>query len=94
MNIKTQKIYTFPDRKLYGEYCLLSLIELRIKMIKGQVKEQLCYLDENDRAYIFNEFSIPESHIDDYIETTYTKLLTELLREQMNIRQANTSNKL
>jgi hypothetical protein len=83
-NVKTQKIYTFPDRKLYGEYCLLSLLELRIKISKGEIKEQLCYLDDNDRAYVFDKFSVPEEHIDNYIETQYSKLLTDLFREQIH----------
>lgn len=77
--IQTQKIYTFPERELYGEYCCLSLLELRVKMAKGEVKEQLCFLDENDRAYLFDEFGVPESHADFYLESKGTKLLMELL---------------
>jgi len=88
---KIQKIYTFPDRQLYGEYCLLSLLELRIKIVKGEVKEQLCYLDENGRAYIFDELSVPEFS-ESYIEGYYTKLLRELLGEQMKIRQTKRDN--
>ena len=55
MNVKTQKIYTFPDRKFYGEYCATSLLELRLKIVKGEIKEELCFLDENDRAYVFGK---------------------------------------
>lgn len=85
-HIKTQKIYTFPDRKLYGEFCLLSLTELTIKIVKGEIKEKLCYLDNNDRAYVFDEFGIPESFIEDFICSRYTKLLHDLLKEQMKKR--------
>ena len=88
-HIKTQKVYTFPDRKLYGEYCLLSLLELRIKIIKGEIKEQLCYIDENDRAYIFDKFSVPEGHTKSYIETQNSNLLRALLQEQMKLRKIN-----
>ena len=90
-NVKTQKIYTFPERKLYGEYCLLSLLELRIKIVKGEIKEQLCYLDENDRAYVFDELSIPD-YFENSIETFYTNLLKELLNEQMKVRQNKRDN--
>lgn len=86
-HIKTQKIYTFPDRKLYGEYCITSLLELRIKIVKGEIKEQLCFLDENDRAYCFDKYAIPESFSDFYLETIQTNLLKELLQAQMNKRK-------
>lgn len=86
-NIKTQKIYTYPDRKLYGEFCLLSLLELRIKIAKGEIKEKLCYIDENDRAFVFDEFAVPEGYSENYIETQNSNLLRELLNEQMKIHQ-------
>ena len=86
-HIKTQKIYTFPDRKLYGEYCSTSLLELRIKIVKGEIKEQLCFLDENDRAYTFNDYGIPQGWPDSYLEQIESKLLTELMNEQMKKRK-------
>ena len=85
-HIKTQKIYTFPDRKLYGEYCLASLMELRIKITKGEIKEELCYLDENGFANCFDDFGIPEKFHESYLETLQGKLLRELLQEQMKKR--------
>jgi hypothetical protein len=86
-NIKTQKIYTYPDRNLYGEFCLLSLLELKVKIVKGEIKEQLCYIDENDRAYIFDEFANPEGRTKKYIETQMSNLLRELVTEQIKIHQ-------
>jgi hypothetical protein len=86
-SIKTQKIYTYPDRKLYGEFCLLSLLELKLKIVKGEIKEQLCYIDENDRAYVFDKFSNPEGFTEKYIDNQFTKLLIELLQEQIKIRK-------
>jgi len=85
-HIKTQKIFTFPDRKLYGEYCSTSLLELRIKIVKGEIKEKLCFLDENDRAYCFDEFAILDGFPDSSLDEIHDKLLRELLTEQMKIR--------
>ncbi len=85
-HIKTQKIFTFPDRKLYGEYCLASLLELRIKIVKGEIKEELCFLDENDRAYCFDKFGIPDSFPNFYLEVIENNLLKELIQEQMKLR--------
>lgn len=88
-NIKTQKIYTFPDMQLYGEFCILSLIELKLKIIKGEITEQLCYVDEVDNmTYVFDEFSNPEYCTDGYIETLQSKLLKELLTEQVKKRKS------
>ncbi len=85
-HIKTQKIYTFPERKFYGEFCATSLLELRLKIVKREITEQLCFLDENDRAYCFNQFGIPDGFPDFYLEEINTKLLTEILHEQVKIR--------
>jgi|688.fasta_scaffold00478_83 hypothetical protein len=85
--VKTQKIYTFPDRELYGEYCSTSLLELRIKIVKGEIKDELCFLDENGRAYCFDEYGIPESFPSFYLEEINTNLLRELLNEQMKKRK-------
>lgn len=89
--IKTQKIYTFPERKLYGEYCSTSLLELRIKIVKGEITEKLCFLDENDIAYCFDRFGIPERFPDSYLEEITSKLLHELLKAQMQIHRNETS---
>lgn len=86
-HIKTQKIYTFPDRKLYGEYCATSLLELRLKIVKGEITEELCFLDENDRAYCFDRFGIPDGFPDFYLDEVNSKLLHELLKAQMQIRK-------
>jgi hypothetical protein len=83
----TQKIYTFPDRKLYGEFCATSLLALRLRIVKGEIQEQLCFLDENDRAYCFDEYGVPESHPDFYLEEIGWKLLKDLLDAQMKKRK-------
>lgn len=87
IHIKTQKVYTFPDRKLYGEYCLVGLLELKLKIVKGEITEELCFLDENDRAYCFDKFGIPDAFPDFYLESIQTNLLKNLLKEQMKIRK-------
>ena len=86
-HIKTQKIYTFPDRKLYGEFCSTSIIELRIKIAKGEIKEKLCFLDENGRAYCYDKFGIPDGFPDFYLEQVQSKLLKEFLFVQIEIRK-------
>lgn len=87
-HIKTQKVYTFPDRKLYGEYCAISLLELRIKIVEGEIKEELCILDEDDRAYCFDKFSILERFPSCCIDEIQHKLLTTLLHAQMAKRKS------
>lgn len=88
MKIYTQKIYKFPSRELYGEYCAVGLLQLRLQIVKGEITEELCYLDENDRAYCFDRFGIPERFIEEYLETIQTDLLKAILGEQMKIRKA------
>jgi hypothetical protein len=85
-NITTQKIFTFPDRKLYGEFCSIGLLELKLKIIKGDIKEQLCFIDENDRAYCFDKFGIPDSFPDCFILSIENKLLHEILKAQTELR--------
>ena len=92
LHVKTQKIHTFPDRKLYGEYCATSLLELRIKIVKGEIKEELCYLDENNKAYCFDKFGVPCSFSDFYLENIVHDLLMELLNTQMEIRKNERAN--
>ena len=84
--IKTQKIYTYPDRKLYGEYCLLSLLDLRIQIVKGEIKEKLCIIDNDDVAHAFDEFGIIGAHRYEYIETEYNMTLRELINVQCKKR--------
>ena len=86
-HIKIQKIYTYPYRKLYGEYCSTSLLELRLKIIKGEIKEQLCFLDENDTVYCFDEFGNLNQYHNSYLEEIHTKLLMKILDAQMNLRK-------
>lgn len=86
--IITQKIYTFPDRKLYGEYCLLSLTKLRLQIVKGEIKEQLCFIDSNDRAHVYDRFGIPDAFSKECIEEIWSETTMELLKEQMKIRRS------
>jgi hypothetical protein len=85
--IQTQKIYTFPDRKLYGEFCLLSLAELRLQIIKGEIKEQLCFIDENDRAYVYDKWGVPDGFPDFYIGQKHTNLLHQTIKAQCKLRE-------
>lgn len=87
VNIKTEKVYTFPDRKLYGEYCAVSLLELRLKIIRGEIKEELCILDENDRAYCYDKFGVLEHHPDWCLDHLHISLLTEIIKGQVEIRK-------
>lgn len=73
---------------MYGEYCAVGLLQLRLQIVKGEITEELCYLDENDRAYCFDRFGIPERFIEEYLETIQTDLLKAILGEQMKIRKA------
>lgn len=81
-----QKVYTFPERKFYGEYDLFQLAELRLAIVKGEIKEQLCYILSNDRAVVLDKFGIPDFWSDELIEVKHTNLLKEMLRAQMDIR--------
>jgi hypothetical protein len=92
INIKTEKIYTFPDRVLYGEYCLLSLLELRTKIVKGEITEQLCFIDENDRAYCYNEFAVPDAYPGTDLYGQEKKAKRELLKVQMEKRTSVLNN--
>jgi hypothetical protein len=84
--IQTQKIYTFPDRELYGEFCLLSLAELRLQIIRGEIKEQLCFIDENDRAYVYDKHGIPDAFTDFDIEEKYTNIFREILKVKIELK--------
>lgn len=83
----TQKVYTFPERKLYGEYDLFQLTELKLAIVKGEIKEQLCYILSNERAVVLDKFGIPDFWSDELIEQKHTKLILELLDAQMSIRR-------
>jgi hypothetical protein len=37
-HVVTQKIYTYPDRELYGEYCQTALFALRLQILRGEIK--------------------------------------------------------
>jgi uncharacterized iron-regulated protein len=58
----------------------MSLLELRIKIIKGEVKEKLCFIDSKDVAHIFDELGVLDTYSEEYKQTD---LLRELLKEQI-----------
>lgn len=93
VKVKTQKVYTFPDRKLYGEFCSLSLTELRLQIAKGEISEQLCYIDENDSAYLINEYGTLEDgngyKVDSFIENIQTRALHTMIKAQFEKRRTN-----
>lgn len=84
--MKTQKVYTYSDRKLYGEYDLFGLLKLRMQIAKGEISETLCYILSNDRAVILDEFGIPDFFSKEDIEEQYSDLLREYLHVQMDKR--------
>lgn len=81
--MNTQKVYTFPKRELYGEFDLIGIIELRIKIVKGEIKQRLCLIDSSDRAACFDSSSVLDFHSPEFLEERYRLLLCELLKAQM-----------
>jgi len=91
-NTLKQKVYTFPDRKLFGEFDLIELLELKIRYVKGEIKEQLCYIYENGMGAVWDEFANPELVSDELLEQKERALLTHLLKVQMDKRVAKREN--
>ena len=85
--MKTQKVYNADTRELYGEFDIFELTELRIKYVRDEIKEKLCYIDENDRMYEWDEFATEDEPLYKTIEDHYSDLLHTLVREQMKKRK-------
>ena len=83
---KIQKVYNSDTKELYGEFDIFELIKLRIKYVKGKIPETLCYIDENDRMYRWDEFAVEEQHLHTSIDTKYTNLIRDLSKEQCRKR--------
>lgn len=86
MENKIQKIYNADTRELYGEFDIFEFTELRIKYVKNEIQEKLCYIDENDRMYEWDEFAIPDEFRYKTIDDQYGDLLHTLVHEQMRKR--------
>lgn len=89
--MKTQKVYNSDTRKLYGEFDIFDLVELRIKYVRDEISEKLCYIDENDRIYEWDEFAIQDEFSYKAIDDQYSVLLYFLLKEQCR-KRANKRN--
>lgn len=88
-NIKTQKIHTFPERELYGEFCATSLLELRIKIVTGEIKEKLCFIDKAGCAHVYDEFAIPDKFSSEDLEEYTNSLLHKMIKAQCELRKYN-----
>ena len=87
VHVITQKVYTFPDIKLYGEYCSHSLNQLRLQIVKGEITQQLCIIEENGFANCFDEYGHLENWNYDNIFQKGTDLLKDILKAQMEKRK-------
>ena len=89
--MKTQKVYNADTRELYGEFDIFELVKLRIKYVRDEIKEKLCYIDENNRMYKWDEFATQDEFHYKPIDCQYTDLIRDLLKEQLR-KRANKRN--
>ncbi len=83
----TERVYIYPDRKLFGEYDFLSFQQLRIDIITGKITEQLCLIDSNGRASCFDEFAVLDFYSHEFICEKESRMLLEILEAQMQKRK-------
>lgn len=84
--MKTQKVYTFPDRQFYGEYDYIDFINLKTKIVKGEITEQLCLIDSNDRAHCFDDTGVLDEYSPEFLDAKTHDLIIQLLKLQMTKR--------
>ena len=87
INIRTQKVYTYPGRELYGEFCVYGLAELRKKLISGELApESLCFIDSFNRAYPLYAVGNTDTYCSEFLHEQYMDLLSDNLKSISNKR--------
>lgn len=84
-DIKKTEIVVRKDNTIYGEYDYIDLLQLKLEIIEGKIKEKLYYRNEHGGITEIDEYGC--SNYRDFLQVN--ELLGKVVQTQMSKRIKN-----